>query len=277
MSRTVQDGLRAITAILRREGIEDAPREARLILAQAMKVDAGRMTLLAQDPLADELQVQAMSFAMRRARGEPLSHIRGYREFYGRRFDVDSRVLDPRPETECLIYEALQVPFAEVLDLGTGSGCILTTLLAERLSATGIGTDLSSKALEVAHLNAEKHGVIDRCNFIESDWYSAVEGQFDLIVSNPPYIAADEMSELSVELGFEPRMALTDEADGLTAYRNIVARAAGHLKPKGRLIVEIGASQGDDVARLMRESGLDHVSVSKDLDGRDRVVFGRIR
>lgn len=272
MSYTVQEGVSEITEFLRRKGLDNPAREARLLMAHAMRVDPSQITLLLRDSVEEIVVDQANSYAMRRIRGEPLSHIRGYREFYGRRFHVDSRVLDPRPETECLIVRTLAEPFSEVLDLGTGSGCILVTLLAERPDASGIGTDLSLRALEVARENAEKLGVIDRCDFIESNWYSCVSGTFDLIVSNPPYIAVDEMPGLSVELGYEPRIALTDGADGLTAYRKIAAHAEEFLKPNGRLIVEIGATQGGDVSKIMRESGFVEVSISKDLDGRDRVV-----
>lgn len=213
----------------------------------------------------------------RRAAREPLSHLVGYRDFYNHRFLVSADVLDPRPDTEALIIAALQVPFTSVLDLGTGSGCILLSLLAANANATGLGTDISPAALEIAQRN---RGLLERdtqAEFIQSDWFAAVNGRFDLIVSNPPYIAADEMDALQPEVRLhEPRMALTDEGDGLSAYRIITADAPAHLEPGGRLMVEIGPTQGQAVARMMQDAGLTRIHILPDLDGRDRVVSGQM-
>ena len=270
----LRDVLRAGAGELRAAGIEDAMRDARRLMGGALGVEAGRLTLLERDELAPRTVAAFEDAVRRRCEGEPVSHILGWREFYGRRFEVSADVLDPRPETEGLIAEALSEPFREVLDLGTGSGCILLTLLAERPGATGVGTDLSPEALAVAGRNAESLGVAGRCTLIESDWFEAVGGMFDLIVSNPPYIAAEEMAGLAPELAHEPRLALTDEADGLSAYRVIAAGAGAHLAPKGRLLVEIGWQQGAEVAALFRAAGFADVTVLPDLDGRDRVVSG---
>ena len=282
-TRTVQQALSDLTTYLNRKPDEkhgnifvpDPAREARLLLAHAMRVPAGRLTLLAYDKIDEETFDDALVLASRRAFGEPASHILGYREFFGRRFHVDERVLDPRPETEVLVQEALSEPFSEVLDLGTGSGAIIATLLAERGDAVGVASDLSEAALRVAADNATALGVVDRVHFEVSDWYQAVGGQYDLIVSNPPYIAADEMDGLQPEVRlYEPRMALTDEADGLTAYRKITAGAPAHLRPGGRLIVEIGPTQADAVSAMFADAGLTGIRVIPDLDGRDRVVAG---
>ena len=173
-----------------------------------------------------------------------------------------------------LIEAALAEPFASVLDLGTGTGAILISLLAERPGTRGIGTDISPAALIVARENADRIGVC--ADFMESDWFSGLSGEFDLIVSNPPYIALTEMDDLSPEVAlWEPRQALTDGADGLSAYRAITAGAPAHLTPGGRLIVEIGPSQGAAVAALMAGAGLVDPHVLRDLDGRDRIVCGR--
>ncbi|MDX8352113.1 peptide chain release factor N(5)-glutamine methyltransferase [Cognatiyoonia sp. IB215182] len=280
---TVQDALRQLARYLGEErdvpwsdaAVEHPAREARLLLAHAMSVPAERLTLLAYDPLDEQVIEAAYVFASRRRGGEPASHIIGYRAFFGREFFVDSRVLDPRPETECLVTEALKHPFAEVLDLGTGSGAIIVSLLAERRGAVGIATDVSADALQVAEQNAETHSVAGRIGFVQSDWFQAVGGTFDLIVSNPPYIAAHEMPSLQYEVQcYEPRLALTDEADGLTAYRKIVAGAPAHLRPGGRLMVEIGPTQAQAVIAMMAEAGLRNISVIPDLDSRDRVVVG---
>jgi release factor glutamine methyltransferase len=214
-------------------------------------------------------------FVDRRARREPFSHISGRRMFYKSSFRLTPDVLDPRPDTETLVELALSKPFNRVLDLGTGSGCILISLLIERPEATGVGTDISHKAVLVAGENAARLGVADRLVLPLSDWYDDIGGRFDLIVSNPPYIAAEEMEGLQPEVrDYEPRAALTDEADGLTAYRRISSRALQHLKPGGRLLVEIGPTQGTAVSNLFREGGLENVEVHHDLDRRERVVSG---
>ncbi len=274
MSGTVQDGLRDLAGTLRQGGVDDPAREARLILAHVLGVAPGRMTLIAPDPLDVNDLEAAHGLAARRAGGVPMAHLLGYREFYCRRFAVDSRVLDPRPETEALVGEALSAPFARVLDLGIGSGCILLTLLAERADATGVGADLSEAALRVAEANAGALGLAGRCALVRSDWYERIAGQFDLIVSNPPYIAAAEMPHLARELRHEPRIALTDGGCGLSAYRVIAAGAGAHLRAGGRLLVEIGWQQGEAVAGLLRAAGFAQVAVLPDMDGRDRVVRG---
>ncbi|MEO1238331.1 MAG: peptide chain release factor N(5)-glutamine methyltransferase [Pseudomonadota bacterium] len=209
----------------------------------------------------------------RRVNREPMSHILGVRAFWKHSFKVTPDVLDPRPETEVLVEAALRAPFERVLDLGTGSGAILISLLAERAGATGVGTDISERAVLVAGENAERLGVADRLILPLSDWWDDVGGTYDLIVSNPPYIAADEMADLAPEvLAYEPREALTDGADGLTAYRIIAARAAVHLRPGGRLLLEIGPTQAAAVSEMLDKGGLCNVRLHPDLDGRDRVV-----
>ncbi|EPX81916.1 peptide chain release factor N(5)-glutamine methyltransferase [Salipiger mucosus] len=267
------------TARLVEAGIPDAGRDARRLLAHVLKVPPGRLTLFLPEPVGDAAGASFEALIARRAAREPVSHLTGRRLFYGREFLVTPDVLDPRPETEVLVEAALSEPFARVLDLGTGSGCILLTLLAEREGATGTGTDLGAAALEVAYWNRNAMKLEPRATLAQGDWYGALEGpeRFDLIVSNPPYIAAAEMAGLSPEvLGHEPRMALTDEGDGLSAYGAIAAGAAAHLAPGGRLMVEIGPTQGPAVARLFEAAGLARVSVTPDLDGRDRVVSGRL-
>lgn len=260
---------------LRAAGVENAMRDARRLMAGALGVDPGRLTLVERDEVAPLVVAEFQDAIRRRCDGVPVAQIVGWRAFYGRRFEVNRDVLDPRPETEALIGEALREPFEEVLDLGTGTGCILLTLLAERPGARGVGSDVSAAALTVAKRNAAALEVAGRCTLIESDWFGGLGGRFDLIVSNPPYIAAEEMAGLMPELSHEPRMALTDEADGLSAYRVITQNVTAHLKPGGRLLVEIGWQQGGAVAALFRAAGFAEVTVLPDLDGRDRVVSGR--
>ncbi len=274
---TGSQALLAATRILTEAGVPDAARDARKLFAYASGVEAWRLSLTLPEPVPPDVQGRFVALIARRADREPVSHLIGTREFYGRVFEVSPDVLDPRPETETLIETALRTNFSRVLDLGTGSGCIVVTLLAEMPQAVGVGGDLSAPALDVAARNAERHGVSDRVSFVQSDWMNAIPQPFDLIVSNPPYIAASEMDDLSPEVQkWEPRMALTDEADGLSAYRAIIAHAVPALIPGGTLMVEIGPTQGAAVSRLMRDVDLRNVSVVPDLDGRDRVVQGQM-
>ncbi len=241
---------------------------------RAAGIDPGEARKLSR--LAEETASDFADLVRRRAAHEPFSHIAGYRDFWKHRFKVNRHVLDPRPETETLVELALSEPFDKVLDLGTGSGCIVISLLAERPTAKGVGTDISEQGILVAGDNAAAVGVADRLVLPLSDWFEDVGGQYDLIVSNPPYIAAEEMAGLSPDVReYEPHAALTDGADGLTAYRKIAAGAPNHLRPGGRLLVEIGPTQGEAVCEIFRSAGLADARVHPDLDGRDRVVTAR--
>lgn len=207
---------------------------------------------------------------------KPVSQIIGRRAFWRHDFEVTSEVLDPRPETETLVEAALSEPFTRVLDLGTGSGCIAISLLADRPKAIGLATDIESAALSLAMRNAERLGVSKRLDTAQSNWFDEVLGDFDLIVSNPPYIAASELADLQPEVrDWEPRQALSDQGDGLSAYRAIAAGARGHLNAGGRVLVEIGPTQAKIVGRFFTDAGLAGVDVIPDLDGRDRVVLAR--
>lgn len=271
-----QPALRAAAARLTSAGVPDAMRDARLLLAHALGLAADRLTLHIGDAPAPEAAARFHALVEARAARAPLSHLTGQRLFWGRPFRVTPDVLDPRPETESLVALALAEPFAQVLDLGTGTGAILLSLLADRPGAKGLGADLSPAALAVAQANAQALGVMAQAEFVLSDWCAQVQGRFDLIVSNPPYIALAEMPALSPEVrDHEPHLALTDGGDGLAAYRAIAAQASAHLVPGGRLIVEIGATQGPEVAAILARSGLADVTIHPDLDGRDRLVAAR--
>lgn len=276
MTTSAAQAMVAAIARLRAAGVDDPARDARVLLAHAARIEAARVTLIAPEELSHEVAERYDQLISLRAIRVPVSHLIGERDFYGRRFKVSADVLDPRPETETLIEAALSEPFERVLDLGVGSGCILVTLLAEQQGALGLGVDLSEAACLQASANAVLHRVEARADIRQSDWFSAVKGQFDLIVSNPPYIALNEMDDLSEEVReHEPQMALTDGADGLSAYRLICAGLGRHLAQGGRVLVEIGPTQGAAVAEMMRAAGLLEVTVLPDLDGRDRVVLGR--
>jgi len=270
---TGAEALRAALPRLQNAGTEGAGRDLRLLLAFAIGIPPDRVTLVLHDPLSDAAAVRFEAAVQARVSRQPISQIVGGRQFWGRWFRVTPDVLDPRPETETLIAAALDGTFSRVLDLGTGSGAILITLLAERRMATGTGVDLSEKALSVAAANAASLAVADRAIFLQSDWLRAVSGPFDLVVSNPPYIAEAEMPGLAPEvLQWEPRLALTPGGDGLAAYRSILRDIRLVLTPPGRVLLETGAGQGDAVAALCRAAGLRAVTVLQDIDGRDRVV-----
>ena len=276
-AQTAAQAMVTATARLRAAGVEDPARDARVLLAHAARIEASRVTLIAPEELAPDIAERYDQLISLRAIRVPVSHLLGEREFYGRRFRVSNDVLDPRPETEALIEAALSEPFDHVLDLGVGSGCILITLLAERTSATGVGADLSEAACLQTSANAVQHKVQDRVQVVQSNWFSTIQGKFDLIVSNPPYISLSEMTGLSPEVReHEPRMALTDEGDGLSAYRHIAADAPDFLLPGGRLLVEIGPAQARQVSALFDASGLSDIRIIPDLDGRDRVVGARL-
>jgi len=272
--------LAAAAARLAAAGVADPGRDARLLVAQAAGVSADRLTLHLDQPLDAPAAARLEGFLAARAARQPMAQILGWRDFWRHRFQVTRDVLDPRPETETLVAAALEAPFARVLDLGTGSGAILLSLLAERPGATGLGTDLSDAALAVAQANARALGLAGRAAFRRADWFAGVAGgegaRFDLIVSNPPYIAADEMAALSPEVrDWEPHLALTPGGDGLAAYRALAAGAAAHLAPGGRLLIEIGPTQGPAVMALMAAAGLARLDLRRDLDGRARVVLAQ--
>lgn len=270
---TGAEALRDALPRLQAAGVEGAARDLRLLLAFAIGIPADRLTLVLQDPLSDPAIARFDAAVAARVARQPVSQIVGGRQFWGRWFRITPDVLDPRPETETLIAAALGGAFSRVLDLGTGSGAILITLLAERPLATGVGVDLSRQALSVAAGNAAALAVAERAVFQHSDWLRDVRGRFDLVVANPPYIAEDEMPGLSPEVrGWEPLLALTPGGDGLEAYRRILRDIGSVLAPSGRLLLETGALQGAAVAALCRGAGLQAVTVLQDMDGRDRVI-----
>ena len=252
----------------------DAMRDARLLAADAAGVAPDRMTLLAPDPAAADALARLEAYVAARESGRSLAYVIGRKAFWGREFHVDPNVLAPRPETEVLVAAALRADWSRVIDLGTGSGCIAVTLLAERVEARGTATDLSPGALAVARRNAEAHGVAGRLDLARADWWDGLAGRFDLVVSNPPYLAEAEMAGLAPEVLAEPRMALTPGGDGLGAYRAVAAGLTAHLAPGGTCLLEVGPTRAEAVAALIAEAGLTVAEVLRDLDGRDRVVRG---
>jgi len=283
MPDSVRQAFVETASVLREAGIETPELDARLLLCHAAALTHESFVARAGEALQPEAAVRLEALVRRRASREPISRITGTREFYGRSFLVDESVLDPRPDTETLIEVALALiektgrreePL-RLLDLGTGTGCILLTLLAELPKAHGLGTDLSPAALRLAEANARRLGVAGRASFLASDWLDAIHGEFDLIVSNPPYIASGEIERLAPEVAHhDPYLALDGGPDGLKAYRRIAAGAARLVAPKGAILVEIGASQAPAVAGLLRDGGflVENDGLSFDLGGRPRVV-----
>lgn len=274
--RPLRAALGTAAARLAAAGVPDPARDARLLLAHVLGVPPDRIALAPDLGIPPDLEPRIEAVLAAREARQPLAQIVGQRAFWRHAFRVTPDVLDPRPETETLVAAALEERFARVLDLGTGSGAILLSLLADRHGATGLGTDISAAALAVAAANAAALHLSDRAAFARSDWFAGVTGHFDLIVSNPPYLAEDEIAGLAPEVrDWEPRLALTPGGDGLAACRAIAAGAGAHLVPGGRLLVEIGPAQGAAVAALFAAEGLTGIAVRPDLDGRDRVVAAR--
>jgi len=257
-------------------GIPNAARDARLLAAHVCDIDPSRVTLLEMDEVSEAAIARFDDAITQRLNHRPVSRIIGVRQFWGRNFQITDDVLDPRGDTETLIAEALKTSAKRILDLGTGSGILGITLAAERLDAFVVVTDISKAALLVAKNNAKRHYVEDRIEFIESDWFDSLHGKFDLIISNPPYIAENEMDALERDvINFDPKIALTPGGDGLAPYRIIAGQAQNYLSENGRVILEIGYLQGNDVQNLFLNAGFVSVQVLQDLDGKDRVIVAK--
>jgi release factor glutamine methyltransferase len=262
-------------------GIEDPKREAGITLSAASGVTPVALIVAPEAPLGSAAS-RVEEFAARRAAGEPLARIVGKREFWGLKLAISPEVLDPRPETETIVEASLRrlagrrAETLRVLDLGVGSGALICALLAEFAHARGVGVDISAGAADLARRNVEACGLAGRAEIRVGDWTKGVEGPFDLIVSNPPYIARADLSRLPREvLNFDPRLALDGGIDGLDAYRRILPEARSVLSGGGWLMVEIGAGQATDVLAIAERCGFVDAATDKDLAGRDRVVIAR--
>lgn len=262
---------------LQTAGIEDAGLDARLLLQHITGWDWAKFLMEQQSIAQAELCRHYRQLISMRAEHIPLQYLTGEQEFMGIPFRVTRDVLIPRQDTELLVELAL--PFCKggkVLDLCTGSGCILVSLAKNTTLSRAVGADISTAALAVAKDNADRQGV--SAEFVESDLFASVEGTFDVIVSNPPYITKEEMKELMPEvLEHEPHLALYGGEDGLAIYRRLVPDAKKHLGHGGRLLVEIGCGQGEAVSGLFLANGYREVRVCRDYAGHDRVVMGRLQ
>ena len=266
-------------ASARLKGSDTPKLDARLLLQAAAGLSREDLILGPDRPLTAEQLARFESFIARRERHEPVSRILGEREFYGRAFRVTPDTLDPRPDTETIIDAALPLmpQGARLLDLGTGTGAIAITLLAERPDASGVATDLSPAALAVAGENARSLGVADRLALREGSWFAPVDGRFDIILSNPPYIPSGDIAGLAPDVrNFDPSLALSGGTDGLDPYRLIATGAAAHLAAGGHVLVEIGAGQADDIEAIFAGAGFRRAGRHRDLGGHDRgLAFNR--
>lgn len=260
---------------LEKAGIQEAALDARLLLEEVCRTDRNTLLVHGDRAVTEEEETQFRIFIERRSAHEPLQQITGWQEFMGLRFSVTEDVLVPRQDTETLVEEVMRYlrDGMEILDVCTGSGCILLSLLRYSNGCRGVGCDISEKALAVAAQNAKELGI--SAQFIQSDLFESIEGRFEYIVSNPPYIRKDMIPTLMEEVrDHEPLIALDGGEDGLDFYRKITREATEHLYSGGMLFFEIGYDQGEAVKLLMEEEGYEEVTVSQDLAGLDRVVYG---
>jgi release factor glutamine methyltransferase len=277
---TIGEAIERAARRLAEADIAEPRAEARRLVALATGLPGERLLSTRDDALKDEAEQRFEALVARRAAHEPFAYISGEREFWSLPLKVTPATLIPRPDTETVVEAALErvrannLTAPRILDLGTGSGCIVLALLSELPSATALATDISDDALGVAEMNACALGLADRVTFRRGAWADGISESFDLIVSNPPYIReADAVSLAPDVVDYEPRAALFAGADGLDAYRAIAAGAPRLLKRDGALAVEVGAGQADDVAQLLTSAGLDIVGIRADLSGTPRCVI----
>ncbi|NTU77152.1 MAG: peptide chain release factor N(5)-glutamine methyltransferase [Alphaproteobacteria bacterium] len=260
-------------------GVDHPALDARLLIGHALGCDRAQLMMQSRRVLTDEEIAAILKLIERRARRVPVARILGLREFWGLPFGLNEATLEPRPDSETLIEAALRIPFSNgrLLDLGTGTGCLLLALLHEWPEATGMGVDIAPRAVEQARANAERLGLADRATFRVNSWADGVTERFDLIISNPPYIASGEISGLMPEVrDYDPRAALDGGSDGLDVYRHLIPRLPRLLNPQGAAIFEVGQGQATAVADLLRQSGFPDVATCRDLGGVERCVMGTI-
>ncbi|WP_407354237.1 peptide chain release factor N(5)-glutamine methyltransferase [Luteimonas sp. R10] len=265
--------------LLRSAGACIDPADAALLLAHALRRPRAWLYAHATDPVAGALAAEFEGLVARRAAGEPVAYLTGRRGFWTLELAVTPDTLIPRPETELLVEQVLvRIPPggpARVADLGTGSGAIALAIACERPLARVVATDISRRALAAAAANAGTHG-IGNVEFRQGDWWSPLAGErFDVVASNPPYIADDDPHLQRGDLRFEPRGALASGRDGLEAIGMIVRDAPAHLAPGGWLLLEHGHTQGEAVRALLRSAGFVAIATERDLEGRERVTAGR--
>jgi release factor glutamine methyltransferase len=280
---TVGSLLQWTEQFFREKSIESPRLDAQILLAHSLGCDRIHIYTRFMEEVGDDRRTQFRDLVRRRVEGCPVAYLVGNKEFYKLAFEVSPAILSPRPATESLVMRAMEVikhqPKPRVLDIGTGSGCIAVSIAKQHAGATVVAVDVSDEALRVARRNAERHGVADRIQFIASDLYSALNGfaPFDLIVSNPPYIASATIATLAKEIrDHEPRLALDGGPDGLAVFDRLIVGAPERLVPGGWLLVEIGFDQEPEaLRRLGAIPGLILGPTVRDADGHPRVVAAR--
>jgi release factor glutamine methyltransferase len=281
---SIETVLRWATEDFRARGLDSPRLDAELLLAHAISSTRIKLILESKRPLAPPELGRFRELVRRRRAREPVAYLLGYREFYGRIFRVDARVLVPRPDTETLVDVALRRTHRvslsmRALDLCTGSGCVAITLARERPTARVVGTDISEGALAVARENALRLGAYNSA-FASGDLFAAIgaAARFDLIVANPPYVPSDEIAGLAPEIrDHEPRAALDGGPEGLAMLRRVVAAAPGHLAKAGVLALEVGAGEAAAASGLLSEAGLADIEVTRDCGRIERVVSGVLK
>ena len=273
-AETLREAERRGAETLAAAGREEAAQTARLLLCHVLGFNFTDYVLAREDLLSPHDAVRYEELLTRRASGVPLQYLTREQNFCGLSLYVDERVLIPRQDTECLVEEVLRDGArGALLDLCTGSGCIPLALLKHGNFSCALGADISAEALAVAEINRARTGL--PLLFRQSDLFSEIPERFDVITANPPYIESAEIESLSVEVrDHEPRLALDGAADGLAFYRRLAAESGAHLKPGGRLYLEIGMSQGAAVASLLEAAAFSDIQIIRDLAGRDRIVKG---
>ncbi|HEY7083537.1 MAG TPA: peptide chain release factor N(5)-glutamine methyltransferase [Hyphomicrobiaceae bacterium] len=282
---TLAAALRRATAELRRAGIEGPGNDARRLMSAALGLSAAQVLARPERPLRPEEAKRFDQCIARRLAREPVSRILGERDFYGRTFGISPATLDPRPDSETLIDATLKLVALEgwqsralrILDVGTGSGSLLLTLLAELPGAFGVGTDVSVAALETARGNGLRLGLARSAGWLAGDLLDAVRGPFDILISNPPYIPTLQIAQVEPEVReHDPALALDGGVDGLSFFRRLSAQVA-KIVPDGWIVLETGHEQADAVATLLAAQGLRTISVQRDVAGRRRCVAARTR
>jgi len=273
-AETLREAERRGTAYLAAAGREEAAQTARLLLCHVLNFNFTDYVLAREDLLSPRDAARYEELLTRRASGVPLQYLTREQNFCGLSLYVDERVLIPRQDTECLVEEVLRDGArGDLLDLCTGSGCIPLALLKYGNFSCALGADISAEALAVAEINRVRTGLALLLR--QSDLFAEIPERFDVITANPPYIESAEIESLSVEVrDHEPRLALDGTADGLAFYRRLAAESGAHLKPGGRLYLEIGMSQGAAVASLLEAAAFSDIQIIRDLAGRDRIVKG---
>jgi release factor glutamine methyltransferase len=283
---SLDDLLAEIRALFRQADIDDPALEARILTAGLLDLEASQLISRGRDALSVEQAHQLRAGAARRIAGEPVYRVLGWREFYGLRLALSAETLEPRPDTEAVVDAVLPLLREkaaaglrpQVLDLGTGTGAICLALLSECPEAVGLGTDISEDALATAARNAAEHGLAGRFRAVKSDWFSALEGRFDIIVSNPPYIPSDDIPGLDREVReHDPLAALDGGPDGLAPYRVIANHAKDFMAYGGYVAVEFGWDQLEAVRGIFETTGFAAHRAIRDYGGRDRGMIFEIK